>query len=145
MSQKTYIAGVGMIQFAKPGASGSYIEMGAQAVRQALQDAGIGYDLVFPGHDAVHVARFARVYLTVLLFRKPGSLVVFQKIYSSGWYGKALLLLLRLRPKHTLYDTDDAEHLRAHLADRARDALAVRFERMPVLVPCDVEVARHAA
>ncbi len=46
MSQKTYIAGVGMIQFAKPGASGSYIEMGAQAVRQALQDAGLSYDLV---------------------------------------------------------------------------------------------------
>ena len=46
MSQKTYVAGVGMIQFAKPGASGSYIEMGAQAVRQALQDAGIGYELV---------------------------------------------------------------------------------------------------
>ncbi|HWD30751.1 MAG TPA: lipid-transfer protein [Pseudomonas sp.] len=46
MSQKTYVAGVGMIQFAKPGASGSYIEMGAQAVRQALEDAGIGYELV---------------------------------------------------------------------------------------------------
>ncbi|MEG0858135.1 MAG: lipid-transfer protein [Pseudomonas sp.] len=46
MSQKTYVAGVGMIQFAKPGASASYIEMGAQAVRQALQDAGIGYEQV---------------------------------------------------------------------------------------------------
>ncbi|MDU4253508.1 lipid-transfer protein [Pseudomonas sp.] len=46
MSQKTYVAGVGMIQFAKPGASASYIEMGAQAVRLALQDAGIDYRLV---------------------------------------------------------------------------------------------------
>ncbi|WP_435608897.1 lipid-transfer protein [Pseudomonas knackmussii] len=46
MSQKTYVAGVGMIQFAKPGASASYIEMGAQAVRLALQDAGIDYALV---------------------------------------------------------------------------------------------------
>lgn len=46
MSQKTYVAGVGMIQFAKPGASGSYIEMGAQAVRLALKDAGLSQDLV---------------------------------------------------------------------------------------------------
>ncbi|WP_448680707.1 lipid-transfer protein [Pseudomonas nicosulfuronedens] len=46
MSQKTYVAGVGMIQFAKPGASASYIDMGAQAVRLALQDAGIDYRLV---------------------------------------------------------------------------------------------------
>lgn len=46
MSRKTYIAGVGMIPFAKPGASASYIEMGAQAARLALQDAGLSYDLV---------------------------------------------------------------------------------------------------
>lgn len=46
MSQKTYVAGVGMIQFTKPGASLSYIEMGAQAIRQALQDAGLDYKYV---------------------------------------------------------------------------------------------------
>jgi acetyl-CoA acetyltransferase len=46
MSEKVLVAGVGMIPFAKPGASLSYTEMGAQAVRQALGDAGIGYDLV---------------------------------------------------------------------------------------------------
>ncbi|WP_342625544.1 lipid-transfer protein [Pseudomonas alkylphenolica] len=43
MSQKTYVAGVGMIQFTKPGASASYIEMGAQAIRQALKDANLDY------------------------------------------------------------------------------------------------------
>jgi len=46
MSQKTYVAGVGMIQFAKPGQSASYIEMGAEAIRLALKDAGIDYKLV---------------------------------------------------------------------------------------------------
>jgi len=35
-----------MIPFAKPGASRSYTEMGAEAVRLALRDAGIGYGLV---------------------------------------------------------------------------------------------------
>lgn len=46
MSHPIIVAGVGMIPFAKPGASGTYVEMGAGAVRAALADAGIGYDRV---------------------------------------------------------------------------------------------------
>ncbi|WP_442114166.1 lipid-transfer protein [Pseudomonas sp. NUPR-001] len=46
MSQKPYVAGVGMIPFVKPGTSGTFIEMGAQATRLALQDAGLDYALV---------------------------------------------------------------------------------------------------
>lgn len=40
---KTLVAGVGMIPFAKPGASAPYDEMGAQATVLALKDAGIDY------------------------------------------------------------------------------------------------------
>jgi sterol carrier protein 2 len=46
MSSKVLIGGVGMIPFSKPGASPSYTDMGAEATRRALADAGIGYDLV---------------------------------------------------------------------------------------------------
>ncbi|MFJ4067198.1 lipid-transfer protein [Pseudomonas sp. NPDC089996] len=46
MSQNTCVAGVGMIPFTKPGTSASYIDMGAHAVRLALQDAGLDYRLV---------------------------------------------------------------------------------------------------
>ena len=46
MTQEVVVAGVGMIPFKKPGASASYIEMGAQAARLALADAGIGYELI---------------------------------------------------------------------------------------------------
>ena len=46
MSETVLVAGVGMIPFAKPGASKSYTEMGAEAARHALADAGIAYDLV---------------------------------------------------------------------------------------------------
>jgi acetyl-CoA acetyltransferase len=46
MSQKPFVAGVGMIPFMKPGASGSYIQMGAEATRRALRDAGLDYRLV---------------------------------------------------------------------------------------------------
>ncbi len=44
MSNKVYVAGVGMIPFLKPGASDTYDVMGARASRLALEDAGIGYD-----------------------------------------------------------------------------------------------------
>ncbi len=46
MSQKVFVAGVGMIQFSKPGQSPSYTDMGADAVRLALKDAGLDYDKV---------------------------------------------------------------------------------------------------
>lgn len=40
------VAGVGMIPFAKPGASAPYHEMGTEAARLALADAGLGYETV---------------------------------------------------------------------------------------------------
>jgi acetyl-CoA acetyltransferase len=44
MSGKAYVTGVGMIPFAKPGASSPYHEMGATAARMALEDAGLSYE-----------------------------------------------------------------------------------------------------
>ena len=38
-----YVAGVGMVPFKKPGTSEAYDVMGAQAVQQALDDAGLAY------------------------------------------------------------------------------------------------------
>ncbi len=46
MSEKVIVGGVGMIPFSKPGASPSYTDMGADAVRRALADAGVGYEQV---------------------------------------------------------------------------------------------------
>ncbi|MBV8636378.1 MAG: lipid-transfer protein [Burkholderiaceae bacterium] len=43
MSNKVYVSGVGMIPFAKPGVSSPYHVMGTEAVKLALQDAGIAY------------------------------------------------------------------------------------------------------
>ena len=39
-----YVTGVGMIAFSKPGKNAPYNQMGAQAVRAALTDAGLDYD-----------------------------------------------------------------------------------------------------
>lgn len=46
MSETVVVAGVGMVPFAKPGASAHYYDMGAEAARRALADAGIDYRLV---------------------------------------------------------------------------------------------------
>ena len=43
MAQRAIVAGVGMIPFSKPGASAPYHEMGAEAGRLALADAGLDY------------------------------------------------------------------------------------------------------
>jgi acetyl-CoA acyltransferase len=46
MTRKVFVAGVGMIPFAKPGASAHYDEMGAHAIRDALGDSGLAFGLV---------------------------------------------------------------------------------------------------
>ena len=46
MSRDVFVAGVGMIPFTKPGANEPYPQMAAKAARQALADAGIGYEQV---------------------------------------------------------------------------------------------------
>ncbi|MCY1008301.1 lipid-transfer protein [Nannocystis pusilla] len=43
MSNKVNVIGVGMVKFAKPGASDDYHVMAANAARTALQDAGVDY------------------------------------------------------------------------------------------------------
>ena len=46
MSHEVFVSGVGMIPFVKPDTSGTYQEMGEQAVRLALEDSGATYDQV---------------------------------------------------------------------------------------------------
>lgn len=46
MSGKAVVAGVGMTSFVKPTETSGYPEMGAAAVREALADAGIGYERI---------------------------------------------------------------------------------------------------
>ncbi len=43
MKSPVVVAGVGMVPFAKPGASAPYFDMGAEAARRALADAGLDY------------------------------------------------------------------------------------------------------
>ena len=50
---KVYVAGVGMTPFAKPGNSEDWDVMAEKAIREALHDAGVSYDLIeqaYAGH-----------------------------------------------------------------------------------------------
>jgi glycosyltransferase involved in cell wall biosynthesis len=100
---------------------------------------GVSYDLVVPGYGWRNVLHFVRVYAEALLFRKRNSWIVFQKIHSNGWYTRALLTLLSVRRRRTLYDTDDAEHLRfstevMHRFMKRCSACAVGSEALAVYV-----------
>jgi acetyl-CoA acetyltransferase len=46
MNRSVYVAGVGMVPFAKPGTSDQYPEMASNALRACLADAGLDYDAV---------------------------------------------------------------------------------------------------
>ena len=46
MSNRVIVAGVGMTPFVKPGSNDPYTVMGANAINEALADAGIGYDKI---------------------------------------------------------------------------------------------------
>ena len=46
MTEEIVVAGVGMIPFRKPGDHPPYFEMGAEAARLALADAGVEYSEV---------------------------------------------------------------------------------------------------
>ena len=46
MTSRSYVAGVGMIPFVKPGANAPYHVMGAEAAKLALADAGLDYGKV---------------------------------------------------------------------------------------------------
>lgn len=46
MMRGVYVAGIGLTPFGKPGKTASYVELGGEAVRAALADAGLAYDAV---------------------------------------------------------------------------------------------------
>lgn len=73
---------------------------------------GIGYSFVYPGYAPLTVLRFLKTYFEVLFLRRRNSVIVFQKIYTAGVYARLLKLLLRVKPKYTVYDIDDAEYVR---------------------------------
>ncbi len=85
---------------------------GKYPLEHLFQHYGIRSEFVFPDRSIMGMLLFTRIYLSALLFRKPNSLIVIQKVCSNRLYANALKILIRLQPKSTQYDLDDAEYLR---------------------------------
>lgn len=83
-----------------------------QTLRFLKHEHGISYTHVIPGYSFPLIIQFIKSYIEVLFFRRKASLILFQKIYSSGLYSTLLKVLLLLRKSSTVYDIDDAEYLR---------------------------------
>jgi len=66
---------------------------------------------VIPGYSIKCIFNFIRAYLSALLFRKPDSLIVIQRVQSDFIYSGLLKVLIRLRKNNTIYDIDDADYL----------------------------------
>ncbi len=75
------------------------------------QDHGVDFAIVYPGYSITTVRNFLKTYISALLFRKPNSLIVIQRVYTNRLYATALKLLVLIHKKNTLYDIDDAEYV----------------------------------
>lgn len=72
----------------------------------------ITFDFVYPARSLRGVLKFLGVFFSAIFFRKKASLIVIQKVCTNRLYANALKVLIWAHPHKTLYDIDDAEHLR---------------------------------
>lgn len=72
---------------------------------------GIRSYFIIPGYAPKRIFQFFRAYLSALLFRRAGSLIVVQRVHSNFIYANLLRFLLTFQTKNTIYDLDDADHL----------------------------------
>lgn len=85
---------------------------GLYPLQKLQKDYGISYTIVYPGYNPKNIIRFIRTFFTILLFRKHGSVIVFEKLRTRRLYVSFLKVLLKFRSRKTLYDIDDADYLK---------------------------------
>ena len=71
----------------------------------------VGNYFVVPSYSLTGILLFLKAYLSALLFRKPSSLIVIQRVQSNFVYANLLKLLVKIRKTDTVYDLDDADYL----------------------------------
>lgn len=72
---------------------------------------GVNSYFVIPGYKPSNILNFLKAYFSALLFRKPNSLIVVQRINSNFIYSNLLKFLVKARKSNTVYDLDDADYL----------------------------------
>jgi len=63
-------------------------------LQQLKEIHGITYNIVYLGYDFQNLSNFVLTFFSVLFFRKKNSIIVFQKIFTSGIYTTALKAFL---------------------------------------------------
>ncbi len=85
---------------------------GQYLLKELNEKKNINYYLVFPGYTITSIYRFVKAYAGALFSSEKSSLIVFQKICSNGIYARLLKFLTRIKKTNTVYELDDADHLR---------------------------------
>jgi len=85
---------------------------GVYFLKELYEDYGITSTFVYPGYGIIEIENFILTFLKALFRNRNTTIVIFQKLYTKGIYTCLLKILLKIRPKGTVYDTDDADYLR---------------------------------
>jgi len=72
---------------------------------------GINSYFIIPSYRLLLILKFIRAYFSALLFRKPNSLIVIQRLNTNFIYANLLRLLIKVQKSNTVYDLDDADYL----------------------------------
>lgn len=79
---------------------------------QELKSQGsICFNFYIPQRNIKGIIRLLKLLLKAIIFDR-NSVVVIQKNYTNKLYATTLKALVICRPKHTIYDIDDAEYIR---------------------------------
>jgi len=85
---------------------------GVYVLNELTEKYNIPSTFIYPGYKLIDILNFIVAYFKVILTIKKGTIVIYQKLHTKGIYTSLLKLLVRLRTKGTIYDTDDADYLR---------------------------------
>lgn len=85
---------------------------GVYVLKELEKRHNIKSTFVYPGYTLKEIIRFFVAYINVLFSFRKDRIVIYQKLYSKGIYTRLLKILIKIKPKGTIYDTDDADYLR---------------------------------
>ena len=85
---------------------------GLYILKEIKKNNGINYSFIYPSYQPKIIIQFLKIFLEILFARKQNSLIVFQKLHTNRIYTNLLKVLLKIKNKNTIYDTDDADYLR---------------------------------
>ncbi len=84
---------------------------GLYALQFLKREYGINSCFIIPRYSPSGIFAFIKVFLSALIFRRAGSIIVIQRIHSGFIYSALLKLLVSIRNENTFYDIDDADYL----------------------------------